>query len=342
MAPLRQQSTTSEADGFGSDSFLDIVANIVGILIILVMVVGLRAGRRPALPMENAATAEEMAEVRTLAAKARTVERDVLELADEIQRVAGVAETRFRERAKLAYLVRKQQKDLNAMESGLHAAARSRTMREREADDALREIAAIEQEIDFLSQQDDRQTIVVASLPTPLSSAVDGEELHFQLRNGRLAAIPLEELLDRFKQDAKQRIWKLRTADEMTETVGPVDGFRLRYTMQKMTVRAGRGTGVPQIGSYAQLARWTLIPVSAQLGEPMESALQQGSQLDQRLAAAHPRDRTVTVWVYPDSFREFRELKVELHRRGFSTAARPLPNDTPIGGSPSGTKSHAQ
>ena len=32
-----------EQEGFGTDSFLDVVSNIVGILIILVMVVGVRA-----------------------------------------------------------------------------------------------------------------------------------------------------------------------------------------------------------------------------------------------------------------------------------------------------------
>ena len=34
---------------FGSDSFLDVVANIVGILIILIVVVGVRVARAPAL-----------------------------------------------------------------------------------------------------------------------------------------------------------------------------------------------------------------------------------------------------------------------------------------------------
>jgi len=40
---------------FGSDSFLDIIANLVGILIVLIVLAGLRAGRAP---VESELTAE--------------------------------------------------------------------------------------------------------------------------------------------------------------------------------------------------------------------------------------------------------------------------------------------
>ncbi len=38
-----------------------------------------------------------------------------------------------------------------------------------------------------------------------------------------------------------------------------------------------------------------------------------------------PAETVVTVWVYPDSFGEFRKLKSALYREGFLAAARPLP-----------------
>ena len=47
---MRKRTSTDPTEAMGTDSFLDIVANLVGILIILVMVIGVRAktpGSRP-------------------------------------------------------------------------------------------------------------------------------------------------------------------------------------------------------------------------------------------------------------------------------------------------------
>ena len=55
-----------------------------------------------------------------------------------------------------------------------------------------------------------------------------------------------------------------------------------------------------------------------------------------------PRDTTITLWVYPDSFDLYRQLKEELHNLGFATAGRPLPEGVLIGGSSDGTRSSAQ
>ncbi len=60
------------------------------------------------------------------------------------------------------------------------------------------------------------------------------------------------------------------------------------------------------------------------------------------LKHADPDRTTVTVWVYPDSFNQFRTLKAELFRRRFLTAGRPLPEGHPIGGSPDGSRSASQ
>ena len=57
------------------------------------------------------------------------------------------------------------------------------------------------------------------------------------------------------------------------------------------------------------------------------------------LGAFNPNAVTVTVWVYPDSFPEFRELKEELYQLGFLTASRPMPDGQPISGSP---RAHAR
>jgi hypothetical protein len=71
-------------------------------------------------------------------------------------------------------------------------------------------------------------------------------------------------------------------------------------------------------------------------------ALSPGSELFSRLKAFKPQSTTVTVWVYPDSFDDFRSIKAELFKRGYLTAARPMPEGHPIGGSPDGSRSAAE
>ena len=44
---MSRRSVKTEQE-FGSDSFLDVIANIVGILIILIVIVGLKVARQPA------------------------------------------------------------------------------------------------------------------------------------------------------------------------------------------------------------------------------------------------------------------------------------------------------
>jgi hypothetical protein len=95
-------------------------------------------------------------------------------------------------------------------------------------------------------------------------------------------------------------------------------------------------------GTFVQLDLWELIPVSSDLGETLEEALSPTSRLRAKLDNMHPRQWTVTLWVYPDSFDLFRALRKEFYTLGYHVAGRPLPTDVPIGGSPRGTKSAAQ
>ena len=85
-----------------------------------------------------------------------------------------------------------------------------------------------------------------------------------------------------------------------------------------------------------------LLPVSDDMGQPLTDALRDGSDFLERLSGHDPNRTTVTVWVYPDSFNEFRALKAELFRRGYLAAGRPMPDGHPIGGSPDGSRSAAQ
>ena len=88
--------------------------------------------------------------------------------------------------------------------------------------------------------------------------------------------------------------------------------------------------------------RWEVVPIGSGLGETVAEAFAPQSQFRHTLSTLNSKAVTITVWTYPDSFREFRTLKLELYKLGFVTAGRPLPEGHPIGGSASGTRSVAE
>ena len=67
-----------------------------------------------------------------------------------------------------------------------------------------------------------------------------------------------------------------------------------------------------------------------------------GSEFRSRISAFPTKTTTVTLWVYPDSFDEFRQVKADLFKLGYLVAGRPMPDGTPIGGSPDGSRSSAE
>jgi hypothetical protein len=210
------------------------------------------------------------------------------------------------------------------------------------------EIAAARQQHEQLklslqTAQDDTPSVeVLTHRPTPLAKTVFGRELHFRLLGGRIVYVPVDELVDQFKTEAKQQVWKLRDAPAITEVVGPVRDFRLKYTLVKETDRLNTRSGGFVSQEVVRLDHYTLVPVRDDLGEPLDVALQPNSQFRSLLGSCNPQTTTITIWVYPDSFDAFRRLKEELYPLGFLTAGRPLPAGQLISGSPNGTHSAVQ
>lgn len=337
---MPKRSNRDDEPAIGSDSFLDVVTNIVGILIILVMVVGMRVQQ---LPGRIAATEADSADdlLRQAEATAADLEGDVLRLAGEMESLSATAANRFAERAVLAQFVSQRQHDLEKQRQQMTVASREQFDLERSVAVAQSRLQALDKDRLPLAAAKSAK-IEVQNYPTPLSQTVFGKELHVQLRGGRVAPIPMDELIARFKQQAPQKVDRLRSQPELTETLGPIDGFRLRYTLERVDMPLETQMRTGQGGSYVQLYEYTLIPVSNQLGESLAEALGPTSPLRTVLSRHEVSRTTVTLWTYPDSFAEFRELRQELYRLGYQVACRPLPFGQPIGGSPQGSKSSAQ
>jgi hypothetical protein len=334
--PRRVRETT---DAVNSDSFLDIVASVVSIMIIMVVMEGSRIKNAP---VTAAIQGDEMtAELEKTLTDEQTMKDDIYKEVESVKQLKIEAGKRRMQRDVLATAV-------SALEQKVESHRHQLDDQKRQRFDVARNLADERTELDQLvkarqqAETAEGPPVVVESYPTPISRMVDTNEAHFQLSAGAIIHIPMDELLRQFKEDAKRKVYKLADSTELTETLGPIDGFRMKYTLERhdITPEEARSTG--RMGSYVQLKRWSLIPVDEGLGEPVNEALSEGSAFRGALAKLRPGRDTITIWIYQDSFAAFREIRKAMYQMGFTIAARPMPNGQLISGSPDGSKSAAQ
>lgn len=325
MARVNRQ----EAEAIGSDSFLDVVTNIVGILIILVMVVGIRIKNAPASSQSDWDESQARAELANLSAEAAGVESDVRKTEVQMQMLAAAAEGQSAERGTLAYLIAEHERELNEARQALDAKTRQAFDLRRARAKADLELSRAELAAGEAAKlaEKTKKPIKIQSRPTPISHTVYGTEIHFRLLEGRVAWVPLDRLAEMCNAEASERI---RSSDSIDGSVGPVDGFMGEYRVRRLEI------------SGQTIFEVDLIPVADYLGEPVDQALAASSDFHARLADFNARQTTVTLWTYPDSFAEYSRVKEELYRLGFSVAARPWETGQPIGGSNIGRRSRAQ
>lgn len=352
----RRQSSTGGDTEIGQDSFLDVVANLVGILVILIMVIGVRARHAwqsaAATPLLTNAAPAEISRPEGLEALMRRVEqkssavtelqRDAHRLDAQVTQVSELAAVKCAERNQLQLLVSAAKADLAQRQSALNAADGATIAARQQLADVERELSEVQQalhavEIALGSQQQK----VLLHYTTPLAKMVFGHEEHFRLLNNRLVYVPIEEIANHVRDDAEDKLWKLKDVDQVTETIGPIRGFRVRYTMERREEQVITEAG-PMLRRTIELAQFTLVPTADQIGEDVDAALGEDSTFINYLRSLDANDTTVTVWTYPDSYSAYRRLKEKLQGLGFQYAARPMPEGELIGGSPRGSRSAAE
>jgi hypothetical protein len=266
-------------------------------------------------------------------------------------------------------------------EAELDAAARDRALAEARAQDAKRALAASSTRAalevskgkklafrvrdpsvriarasakgGFLKAENEKLAKEVADLrslplpkPTPLlnkspvARPANADEYHFELRRGRISFIDLERLLELAKADAQV---KLRMADRMgvlSSQVGPVGSFSLAYVLGR--AQSGIEELLERNSIRFDLRGWEIVPTIEGRGETYEATRNPISEYTRAINRLSPGRSVVTMWIYPDSFQLYRVLRDELSARGYSVAARPLPEGMTIRGSPMGSVSATQ
>jgi hypothetical protein len=344
-----QQSTEQLVEIPGQDSFLDVITNIVGILILLVLIVGIRTSRTVASAIraeaaastagggEQAGGAEQFAAAYQAAINARNEINELIKRSVDVHQESLLREE---ERNLLATFVAAGERDIRDRRAQLNV--------EQQRDfDLRRQLGEAQQALDDLGRQrvalltQAAESEVVENLPTPLAKTVTGEEIHLRLAERHVAVVPIEKLHEAAEEHFERNVWRLREQGAMEGSVGPIDGFRLRYRIRVSQVTVPTRSGFEQSRPVVQ-EKYEYVPVSLPIGEPVDQAVLANSNLLQTLRRMSPANTTVTIWTYPDSFEEFRQLKKALFDLGFAAAGRPLPAGEVITASPSGTRSAAQ
>lgn len=181
----------------------------------------------------------------------------------------------------------------------------------------------------------------VLSNKNPVARPSDGEEYHFEVRRDRVAYVDLDRLIALVKADAQLRIRLTEGARSVNNQVGPVGAFSLRYVLGR-ALPAGFDDILDRRSLSYDLRGWEVVPTYEGRGESYDATLRPISDYARVLNRLNPARSTVTMWIYPDGFSLFRKLRDDLHSRGFTVAARPLPDGMTIRGSPSGSLSAGQ
>jgi hypothetical protein len=334
---------------FSFDSFLDVVANVVGIIIRLILVVWVGArsySSLKAVPGPGPTTSRRDS-------KAPEIPKDPLqeELARHREELAR-AQAQLLEQLRQAGLVETQEKEarsrLGAVAAGLRKQAEEKAGLERTAarhqadrqtaalslDELRRKSRELQQALAALQKQP-RKTQVLR-YHTPVSKPVDGQQIMFECRHGRVAFIDIAALKTDLERNAEDKVRALRSQGEVQGIAGPFGAFRLRYTIE-------RERGIIDLGaSRIHLSKWEIEPVTEDRGETEAAALAAGSAFHRIVDFLDPRQHVVTIFVYPDSFALFRRLRDYLYDRDLVVAGNPWAEGRPITFAPDGFRSRGQ
>jgi len=364
----------------GQDSFLDIVANLVGILIILVVVVSAQAGTAKKQPKSNADLEAKLSNLQQELSRssdtAAKLHADNHQLEDRIveenrfaasltdKRHAMLVELEIakkkiakqRVKNRLAIKLKKQKRESVKRQRSVvlatHEAAIAKQKKEVEKQiekqiqletdrrDLETRLDELQREINAVEASEPK-TEVIDHFPSPIARTVFAEEVHFRLADGRLSFVPMDDLIARMKSEWKVKSEKLENADRTIETIGPIANYRLQYELIAKNVIRKTQYG-EETGRSVEFKQFTIYPLARQFGEDVGTAISPGSEFRKRLERERSANTTVSIWVYPESYGSHNRVKAWLHENGFQVASWPLEKGKRISGGPNGFKTSAQ
>jgi hypothetical protein len=340
---IRRRRRTREIP-FSLDSFLDVVANVVGIIIRLILVawVGARTYTSlvPPAPAAAPAAGPSLALPRDpledeLARRRRELEKSQERLLQQLRQLPHFHAEQEMAGQELASLTARRQ-DLAKERASLGEAQAKQNEAARDLVPSLAELRErgkhLQEEITNLEKLPPVKKVLRYRAPVS-RVIVQEEETHFECRGGRVTYIDFPGFQAEADADREARTDHIRSQGAIDGVTQPSGAFRLRYKweLNKLT-----NSGRLEFDGYVE-------PVAALRGETVQQALAAGSDFHHIVDGIDPSQTVVTFWVYPDSFALFRQLRDYLYGRNVEVAARLLAAGDTIGRSSRyGSKSRGQ
>jgi hypothetical protein len=343
---------------FSFDSFLDVVANVVGIIIRLILVawVGARSysSVQEILKQKHAAVITSLPSSLPADPLELDLARNRQQLAEaqsrllEQLRQLGQAKDNHRQTlTQLAGLSARRQ-EVERQRAFLNQALAGRGANQQARALTLSEIQQRRQHLMEEIQSLEKLPPLSHTLHyrTPVSRPVYSEELMFECRGGRVSFIDIAGFLAEIKESMEAKAKLLQTQWEVADLTRPIGPFRLRYVFERqrgsLDAFSSGSSPVGAGGFRYGVSGWQVESIASVRGETASEALTPRSQFRQIVDVLDPQQAVVTFWVYPDSFGLFRQLRDYLYDHDLEVAGRPLPEGVPIASSKNGTVSRGQ
>jgi hypothetical protein len=342
---------------FSFDSFLDVVTNVVGIILRLILITWVGARSYKSIMPPSPPPAPALTEPAPLPEPEDPLSPELEEQRRTLAEARALLVKQAQEWEKAHHLETLSAEELARLTAQSRQLAEERTALERSAGEkgqAARLAALSLEELRTRGKRLAEEVAELAKSPpprqalryrTPVSRPLQSEEMFFECRRGRVTLIDIGGLLDDVHRHDEEIRDTLRREWEYHGVTTSIGAFRLRYTFERR--RAGFDGAVPgsrpdpNSGFQAEMSS-EVEPVADPRGETADTALSPSSEFRRVIDSLEPMQTAVTFWVYPDSFALYRRLRDFLAERDFVVAGRPLPEGHPIGSSRHGTNSRGQ
>jgi hypothetical protein len=349
----RRRPLKNESIHFSFDSFLDLVTNVVGIIIRLILVtwVGARSYHASMqwLNVEPAKTDMPALKVTDDPLHAR-LEQSKNDLDDAKTRLLAqlkdleAAELKNQDaQAQLGALV-KRRDELGAEYIVLAGQSADRGGEVQLASLSVEQVRQRAKKLldDIKKVEDLPSHKKQLKYHAPLSRVVHSDEMFFECKAGRVTYIDLPAFLQEIKLSMEDISAELKSTWRVERTTAAIGSYRLRFAVERERSAMDVGSTPAERTFRYGLSEWVVEPIAQERGETVAQALSAKSEFRQLTDHLDNRITVVTFWVYPDSFELFRQLRDHLYERGLDIAGRPLPQFAPIAASKHGTASRGQ
>lgn len=363
---MARRSTDTELE-FGSDSFLDVISNMVGILLILILMAAYRARSQPVesadiakaidgsitdtstepkpslpplLSMSQPADVasspsltdtEKNAELDRLLAQIAANQSRIEQLERDIQRFDTASAGKALKLTRDQHLFTSE--ELEKLNAALAKALADRERLSNQFRSTSTDLSRLKEQLDKLNTElaklEEQRTKKeqLNHKVMPIGLREQGPRVLFRVARGRVSVVPIDELLEQLGDKIRSNRDWLLRHKQLQGQLGPIDGYAARFNV----IFEEYGERNQGLGwGQVKLDRIAFEPTSrvSQYEEPIAQALGPDGLFRRRLAEMSA-DRTIEVWVPSDSFGDYRQLLTFAQKQGFQVAGSPLPTGLP-------------